>query len=140
MQAHLTERSFESRLAPVVHSWRRRDGNDPSVDIAKDATTGFEVRRRIVRQHSGRFASVRFEVDGRGREFAVVRRRSPKFAGVAISVAVKQAAIGCARQVDRFAMATSGPRLLAGFIDAPSNGPVMVNPGLFTNRRNKFKS
>jgi hypothetical protein len=60
--------------------------------------------------------------------------------GVAISVAVKQAAIGCAHQVDRFAMARSGPSLLAGFIDAPTNGPVMVNPGLFTNRRNKFKS
>ena len=81
-----------------------------------------------------------FEVDGRGQEFAVVRRRSPKFAGVAISVAVKQGAIGCAHRVDRFAMARSGPSLLAGFIGAPSNGPVMVNAGLFTNRRNKFKS
>jgi len=54
-------------------------------------TSGFEVRGRIVRQRSARFASVRFEVDGRGQEFAVVRRRSPKFAGVAVTVAVKKA-------------------------------------------------
>jgi hypothetical protein len=40
-------------------------------------TSGFEVRGRIVRQRSARFASVRFEVDGRGQEFAVVRQSSP---------------------------------------------------------------
>jgi hypothetical protein len=53
-------------------------------------TSGFEVRGRIVRQRSARFASVRFEVDGRGQEFAMVRRRSPKFAGVAVTVASKR--------------------------------------------------
>jgi hypothetical protein len=53
--------------------------------------SGFEVRWRIVRQRSARFARVHFEVDGRGQEFAVVRRRSPKFAGVAVTVAVKKA-------------------------------------------------
>jgi len=53
-------------------------------------TSGFEVRGRIVRQPSARFASVRFGVDGGGQEFAVVRRRSPKFAGVAVTVAVKK--------------------------------------------------
>ena len=29
-------------------------------------------------------------------------------------------------QVDRFPIATSGPKLRAGFIEAPSNGPPMV--------------
>jgi hypothetical protein len=54
-------------------------------------TGGFEVRGRLIRQSSPRFASVHFEVDGRGREFAVVRRRSPKFAGVAVTVGVRKA-------------------------------------------------
>src|SRR5260370_38772346 len=52
-------------------------------------STGFEVRGRIVRQRSARSARVHFEVDGRGQEFAVVRRRSPQSAGVAVPVAVK---------------------------------------------------
>jgi hypothetical protein len=54
-------------------------------------TSGFEVRGRIVRKRSARFARVHFEIDGRGQEFAVVRRRSPKFAGVAVTVAVQKA-------------------------------------------------
>jgi hypothetical protein len=52
-------------------------------------TTGFEVRGRIVRQRSPRFASVHFEVDCLGQQFAVVRQRAPEFAGVAVTVAVK---------------------------------------------------
>jgi hypothetical protein len=53
-------------------------------------TSGFEVRGRIVRQRSVGFARVHFEVDGLGQEFAVVRRRSPGFTGVAVNVAVKR--------------------------------------------------
>jgi len=49
---------------------------------------GFEVRGRIVRQRSPRFASVHFEVDRLGQRFAVVRQRTPEFAGVAVTVAV----------------------------------------------------
>jgi len=36
-------------------------------------TSGFEVRGRIVRRRSLRFASVHLEIDRRGQWFAVVR-------------------------------------------------------------------
>jgi hypothetical protein len=52
-------------------------------------TTGFEVRGRIVRQRSARFARVHLVVERPGQQFADVRRGSPQFVGVAVSVAVK---------------------------------------------------
>jgi len=56
-------------------------------------TSGFEVRGRIVRERSPRFASVHFEVDRRDQQFTVVRQRSPRFVGVAVTVAVKFVAV-----------------------------------------------
>jgi hypothetical protein len=54
-------------------------------------TSGFEVRGRMVRQRSRRFASIHFVVDRWSQQFTAVRHGSPQLAGVAVRIAVKGA-------------------------------------------------
>jgi hypothetical protein len=68
------------------NNWRGATGTIRPSTSPRMPTSSFEVGGRIVRQRSARFARVDFEVDGRGREFAAVRRCSPKVAGVAVTL------------------------------------------------------